>query len=682
MRGFLASLIGDEKSGSYDADRYQLYGFQKVYGDAPAPAADAPTSEPPLPPPRQLPAPLVEDAGQQTGGLGSPEPVQFGCWALPQPAKVPTGGNQQIVWDRSATAAKAQIAAQEAPTGHGSTLAPYDDRTWRTPFEVSQDVVVTGALINTYTGEVTETYENAMPPPDREAGDLERQWKTADLRLQAAQGYEPRKLQKKEIEDPLPPADSGPIMANASFRQMQSVALESNERCSRDHYFNRDELVPTEPIMTSNPMGFRGFQNMLRINPYLPVTQELDNKDWAPNSEPIPTTARFLETRIRLHRDALAGRTGLAEGPFEDEHVRPKVRVTQTQRNTECKQGPRGALASAPLPAAATAEAVARTLRGLRAAESTRGNDPLYSAQRPDAAQTERGGREHRPEADGAGHASIHAGLGIVGADPLGVVETQGPVKQERTYGDGRRGQQAPFAAQSAWSSSEATTTKRRDAVPRRSRPSAEVEGSRPLVASAEECRRTLLPLITTPRGGGQTPLEGIASTAQVSSAEAPLRLEKVHSKSLMQQVHAGLEAPVSSVGETTLKHTDRGDGLAGSREVPDVGRVEAMGAPVGSKTLSDLRGIIPNEHQPAFQKVADHQVRRPMAAERPEQAPEMVVGAIGKPDAVTSQRAFIGARSRKERVRGPTPRRGGAERVRTGLARLDGPTSYEEEEG
>jgi hypothetical protein len=609
--------------------------------------------------------------------MGAPEPTQFGCWALPQQSKVPTGGNQQIVWDRSATAAKAQIAAQEAPTGAGSTLAAYDDRTWRTPFEVAQDVVVTGALINTYTGEVTETSINAFPPPDRSGGDQAREWKNASLRLQAAQGYEPRKLQKHEIEDPLPPADSGPIMANASFRQMQEVTLERNERCSRDWYFNQDELVPTEPMMTTNPMGYRGFQNMLRINPYLPVTQELDTKDWAPNTDAIPTTARFLETRIRLHRDALAGRTGLAEGPFEDEHLRPEVRVSDTQRNTEeCKQGARGVYGGAQaLPPAATAEAVARTLRGMSAAQdSTRGNEPLYSAQRPDAGGAQRAGREHRPQVDAASRNADRVGGEAFSA--ANAQETQVPAKPEHAYGDARRGASAG-TAQSAWGSAEASQTKRRDAGPRRARPDAgQVDAARPLVASAEECRRTLQ--IYGDASRGMLP-NAVAAAPLTSTAEPPMKQDSTTSRATLHAVPPE-QASAAPVGETTRQPTERGDGAGGAREVPGAGQVEAQGAPGGAKTLSDLRGLVPIERQPGFEKMPEHQVKRPRAAERPEREPEVVVGVVGKPDAVTSERAFLGSASRKERPRGPTPRKGHAERVRSGLARLDGPANYEED--
>ncbi len=60
----------------------------------------------------------------------------------------------------------------------------------------------------------------------------------------------------------------------------------------------------------------------------------------------------------------------------------------------------------------------------------------------------------------------------------------------------------------------------------------------------------------------------------------------------------------------------------------------------------------------------------RPAPGERVERE-ERHVSSAGRPDAVESQRAFLGKQSRQARVRGPTPRRGGAERERGGLSRL-----------
>ena len=691
MKSALASLIGESPNSGYQADKFSLFG-PDIYGSA-GEAAGAPAGTPPsapsaapgrdpgrappggmpggLPEPRRLPPPLGDDEGEQTGGIAAPEPHQFGCWIMPQTAKVPTGGNQQIAWDRNPTAAKAQIAAQEAPAGAGSTLAAYDERTWRTPFEVAQDVVSTGVLINTYTNEVSETFENAIPAPDRSGGDPPREWKNASLRLQAAQGYEPRRLQKKEIEEPLPAADSGPIMANANFRQQQAVALEGNERCARDGYFNCDELVPSEPMMTTNPMGFRGFQNMLRINPYLPVTQELDSKDWAPNADPIPTTARFLETRTRLHRDALAGRTGLAEGgaAYEETHIRPQVRASETQRNTKEGPGPRcgAGIYGAEAPPTATAESVIRSLRGNTAvADSARGGEPLYSASRPDAGESQRRVPD-RPSANGR---TTGARSGVEAAAPMaGEEDTRQP---ERVYGDARRGASGEAGMGVAVGASEHKPISKRDAVPRRVRSDRAHEGASVHVAGAEECRKTLVTINGEPRiRNGE--LTGAAVLG--ASSEAP---RKSDSRSAQERNSTMEGLGVSThIGEAA--ETRRSEGPA-TRPAADSGIGAHMG-PDGARFLSDKRGLLPIDRMPGNEHVTDHQVKRPSAAERPEREPEIVMPHTGKPDAVTSQRAFVGERTREEKVRGPTPRRGGAERTGCGIARVGTVSSRMEDE-
>lgn len=693
MKKVLAALLGERLDG-YDASKYRLYGDGSDDGrDDGTATADPPPRGPagppqPAAPPqtRALPPPLPLDDDDDPSGMGAPDPAQLGCWIMPQTAKVPTGGNQQLVWDRSATAAKTQIAAVEAPTGRGSTLAAYEEKTWRTPFEVSQDVVSTGALINTYTGEVSEVYEDCIPPPDRTGGDPEREWKNASLRLQAAQGYELRKLQKREIEDPLPPADSGPIMTNASFRQMQAVTLEGDERCARDKYFNRDELVPTEPQMTTNPMGYRGFQNMIRINPYLPVTQDLDTKDWTSNCDAIPTTARFLETRIRLHRDALAGRTGLAESPLDDEHIRPTVRRAETQRNN---QNRRTAVAepggTAVAPCAATTESICRSLRGTlgdrASCGSVRGGEPLYAAPHAaGASETITGKRtEERP---------CSAPLGQTAASDLVAAASLSGTQSLKAHSSGRGSRGADprsatgtsFDAGSAWGTTTASTCSKRDKATtrQRPRPEAAVCAPRPLVATAEECRRSVLYGAAAPSFASA---EGPRAQSAALAQEATLKAHNHNSFSMLAGgSDAHVQGPGVSVGESSHGDTRRGFGEARSDGLEPA---SAGGAPSGAKVMSDKRGLAPLARTAAAGRVTDHQVRRaPFPVEGKPREPERERGAaMGRADNISSGRAFLlGEGSRKERPRGPTPRKGGAERNRSGLVRLDGPTTYEDE--
>jgi len=706
MRGVLSSLIGEAPNGEYNPNKYRLYGAAPVKPAAPEPDIQESQEPNPLPPPQLLPPPLDLDEGTQTGGLGAPPPTQFGAWILPQGYVDLDGGLRQTVTDRSATAAKSQIAVLEASAGPRATLAPYDEKSFRTPFEVTKDVICTGSFVNTYTQEVAETFENAMPVPDRWGGDPEREWKNATLRLQAAQGFEPRKLIKKEIEQPLPAADSGPIMANASFRQMQAVAQESDERCSRDRYFLRNDLVPTEPMMTKNPFGYQGFQNMIRVNPYMPVTQELDNKAWMANSQELPTTARFLETETRLHRDALAGRAGLAEGGagFEDQVLPANVRVSQTQRNTaNTKDCGRAAVYGSGAPAVASAESVARTLRGFSVSNS-KGN--VSGNNLGGGAADVPGQFDHRETERLEGSADVHS---IGGAH------------EQRTGGrtaalDRKSPNSVSGIVQGRPDSSLAAPNSERGRVSTKTAPVRNVygsagprggdvqggpvlQGSRATVASAEECRKSLGCSLTAPTGmiiNGEHKGVSNASTSEGTrkgpqKSDAPSRAVMSQSKVDAFAAASGShylrnDAPVrrrsgaadsmpegAAAASANYLSTDRQlEGTVVGTWLPDGDKV--FHAPGGQKFLSDKRGIVVADRAPGgYEKVGGDTVsyRRAPAPERPPQEEERHAIRQGQPDAVESQRAFSGQNVRKVRERGPTPRRGGAEIIRGGLGRL-----------
>jgi hypothetical protein len=193
-----------------------------------------------------------------------------------------------------------------APIGCGSA-ALYDPESFMSPIETSQPVIATGSLINTYTGEVSDLFEDAMPPPDngRDAGDAVRERKQAQRRLMAAEGNVAAAHHKREQQDPIQPGDAGVVTQLANFQINADVATEFNERASRDLYFNRNELAPTELEMTRNPFGFEGYNNRIRINPYILPTQDLDDKNWTANATLLPGgdhRPKNLKTRLRKDR--------------------------------------------------------------------------------------------------------------------------------------------------------------------------------------------------------------------------------------------------------------------------------------------------------------------------------------------------------------------------------------------
>lgn len=711
MRSVLSSLIGEPTNGDYNPDKFRLYGAAPGSGRPPASEPPEPEPPAPLPTPAPLPSPLDLDEGTQTGGLGAPQPVQMGCWLLPQDYRDIDAGARQPILDRSATAAKSQIAVLQASAGPYATLAEYDEKTFRTPFEVTENVIVEGQLVNTYTGEISEIFSNALPGPDRQGGDPEREWKNATLRLQAAQGYEPRRLRKKELEQPLPPADSGPILANASFRQMQAVAQESDERCSRDRYFLRNDLVPTEPQMTTNPYGYRGFQNMIRVNPYLLPTQQLDNKAWMANAQELPTTARFLETETRLHRDALAGRVGLAEGGagFEDQVLKPSVRVSETQRNTSSKECGRSAVygGSNGGGTVASAESVARTLRGFgeKNVGGNMGTDNNYGGGDvgPGSFSRRQSDRlETSASAQGMGNVEEQRTGGRTGAvDRRGPQESGGAVQGRPDVGvtavniERSRVSTKAVPVRNVYGS----------AGPSRGGETSGIVASRGFVASAEECKKSL-GLMVVAGGGNNVDNETAAFRANTSEATRRGPRNDVSSSTTRPNNNqGGNEAHSASTGSQYLRSeapirrraTGTVDGLpegaaaasgtylgVGERQLegsvpgtwlPDGHKIES--GPTGQKFLSDKRGIVVVGRAPGgYEKVGGDTIpnRRAPAPERPPEEAEVYVIRTGQPDAIESQRAFRGENVRKVRERGPTPRKGGAERVRGGLSRLMDP--------
>ena len=335
MKHFLGMLLGESVEVSYDAQKYaslprqrEVPGGIRVDDER----SDARLTEPPrattsesLLPARRAPdavvrSPLLRDAapapsnqivyGSSGGELqnhaqAQQEASSLGCWLVSQPG-VAWPVRQELQADTLPLQARVQIAAASAaPLGNGSA-AVYESDTFMSPLATSQPVIATGSLINTYTGEVVDLFEDAMPPPDngRDAGDAERERRQAQRRLLAAEGNINASHRKREQQHPIQAGDAGAITQAAHFQVNADVATEWNERANRDVYFNRNELAPTELEMTRNPFGFEGYNNRIRIAPYLLPTQDLDDKQWAPNATLLPGgDHRPKDLKPRLKKD-------------------------------------------------------------------------------------------------------------------------------------------------------------------------------------------------------------------------------------------------------------------------------------------------------------------------------------------------------------------------------------------
>ena len=348
MRAAFARLIGEDPTEAYDSNKYtRARAVEEAISAEPACEIEqAKTLSHDFRKvgtlPRVYGSPMPDN--QQSDGnprpppLNSQEYASLGCWIVPPENYQISGARRQLATDTVHPRVPQQIAASLPCTAPSNTSADYNTDIFLTPFDRAQDMVATGSLINTYTGEVAACFEDALPPPDRIAGDTERERKSSQLRLLAAEGNVPSTTRrKKEQEDPLQAGDAGTIMPAASYRVGIDVQMERAERSERDLYFNRNELAPTELMQTRNPFGFDGYSNRLRIQPYMPTTQELDNKSWTPNATARPSSAAQPRAAQRLSQDAMSGR----EGPAGcSTHTEPgsliaNVRVEHTNRNLE-----------------------------------------------------------------------------------------------------------------------------------------------------------------------------------------------------------------------------------------------------------------------------------------------------------------------------------------------------------
>ena len=247
-----------------------------------------------------------------------------------------TSSERQLKLERPTQRDEPSLAVTVPPTARGNTSADFSKEMFQTPADRAQDLISTGSLINTYTGEVITTLENDMPPPDREAGEIVHENKAKQLRLLAASGNPRSTRPKKELENSIPAGDTGKISTESSILASANVRREGEERNARDAYFNKNGMAPTEMEMSRNPVNYDGYNNRVRFKPYLPYTQELDTKDWIANSSQLSTHETIQIPKTRLHDDALPGRLGLAANTSpENTQIISKVRVNVTQRNKD-----------------------------------------------------------------------------------------------------------------------------------------------------------------------------------------------------------------------------------------------------------------------------------------------------------------------------------------------------------
>lgn len=158
---------------------------------------------------------------------------------------------------------------------------------------------MTGVLVNTNTGEMLETYEDEMPPPNTDKSMHPDQLRSTNPRLVAMQGgidFNRPPRQKTEIQQNLPGADGGRnVWGDQLYEERRRKRLQ--EIAAADLWGNQGGNYSIEPIYDGRPTGFVGHQNMVRFNPYAPPTQRgRDDIAWR-----APMDAESVGERTMAH---------------------------------------------------------------------------------------------------------------------------------------------------------------------------------------------------------------------------------------------------------------------------------------------------------------------------------------------------------------------------------------------
>ena len=162
-------------------------------------------------------------------------------------------------------------------------LEPYTTSLYETPYDTTQNLISTGILYNTYTGEAFETFENQLPPPNTTKGQMaDYQLQQINPRLLYMNGgynhHNPPPRKQELLSESFNPVDIkggsnpwGPQLYSAQVRdEMQKMA-------SRDIYNNRNGDYAVEPSMHGDkPQGYFGLVPRNQYRPYIPPTQEIN----------------------------------------------------------------------------------------------------------------------------------------------------------------------------------------------------------------------------------------------------------------------------------------------------------------------------------------------------------------------------------------------------------------------
>lgn len=236
-----------------------------------------------------------------------------------------------------------EILIQPPKTMQTKYVGGYSDELFKTPIDNTENKISTGIMVNPYTGEMYETFENAMPPPNADKYIPADRFEMVNPKLlQMFGGVDDHapKPKKKEVCLDVPGTDFGNnVWGDQLYEEERRKRM--FEVINRDIWNHRDGDYSTgSAVAKEKPAGFVGVQQMYRALPYLPPTQELDDHGYLPvsnytSSQPESTV---IKSEVFVRKPDLTTCAYLPiSGPLNDQQV--EYVVTQTENRPTWRGG-------------------------------------------------------------------------------------------------------------------------------------------------------------------------------------------------------------------------------------------------------------------------------------------------------------------------------------------------------
>ena len=201
-----------------------------------------------------------------------------------------------------------EIMVSTPPSMKTKYTGGYTDELFKTPIDNTENKISTGVMINPYTGEMYETFENAMPPPNTDKWIPSERFEIVNPKLlQMFGGLDPHAPlpKKKEVCLSVPTSDFGPnVWGDQLYEEERRRRMV--EVVNRELWNNRDgDYASPLAFAKEKPAGFVGVQPMYRALPYLPPTQTLDLKGYVPVTSYQAPESTVIKAEVEVRKPDL-----------------------------------------------------------------------------------------------------------------------------------------------------------------------------------------------------------------------------------------------------------------------------------------------------------------------------------------------------------------------------------------